>query len=128
MGAQFEFERLVVWQRAMIFIDLVFSKMDEIESDRKHYRLMEQMESACTSIAQNIAEGKGRFFGKEYLRFLYYARGSMYETITLLAIFRRRNWINEEEHQLIRQHALEISKMLNALISSIRKKVSSNSN
>lgn len=71
----------------------------------------------------NIAEGKGRYFDKEYLQFLYYARGSMYETITLLKIINRRNWIQDHDYHLIRSRALDIGRMLNALIRAIRKRV-----
>jgi len=39
----------------------------------------------------NIAEGKGRRLKKEFLQFLYIARASLYETVTLLEIFKRRN-------------------------------------
>ncbi|MBI5605158.1 MAG: four helix bundle protein [Deltaproteobacteria bacterium] len=45
-----------------------------------------------------IAEGKGRFSKKEFVQYLYIARGSLYETMTLLEIFKRRNWISHEKY------------------------------
>ncbi|MFA5100106.1 MAG: four helix bundle protein [Candidatus Omnitrophota bacterium] len=56
----------------------------QAHSDRKHYRLIENLEASCTSIAFNIAEGKGRFSKKEFIQFLYVARGSLYETVSQL--------------------------------------------
>ncbi|MCB0635398.1 MAG: four helix bundle protein [Lewinella sp.] len=120
---KFEFEDLLVWEKAVDFADLVLDKMERLDTTRKHYRIVEQMEAACTSIAMNIAEGKGRHFDKEYLQFLYYARGSMYETITLLKIINRRRWIQDHDYYLIRSQALDIGRMLNALIRAIRKRV-----
>lgn len=60
----------------------VISLVDGIQTDRKHFRLMEQLEASSTSIALNIAEGKGRYSKKEFIQFLYIARGSLYETVT----------------------------------------------
>ncbi len=51
----FAFEDLVVYQRA---IDFSFNMIDEVETPRRHYRLIEQLESSCTSIALNIAKEK----------------------------------------------------------------------
>ena len=90
MGASgdtlFSFQKLVVWQKAVVFAKNVITTIDELNTPRKHYRLIEQLESAATSISMNIAEGKGRQSTKEYIYFLYIARGSLFEVITLLVI------------------------------------------
>ena len=44
-----------------LFADKVMDIPASFPSTRKHYRLGKQLESASTSIAMNIAEGKGRF-------------------------------------------------------------------
>jgi len=69
----------------------------------------------------NRAEGKGRFSKKEFIQFLYIARGSLYESVTLLIIFRKNNWIGDDELQGLKRSADEIGKMIAGLISSIRK-------
>jgi len=68
----------------------------------------------------NIAEGKGRYSRKEFIQFLYIARGSLYETITLLTIFHKNQWIKAEEFEKLKNFAYEIGKMLASLISSIK--------
>ena len=60
-NAKFAFKELKVWQKAMLFADKVMDIPASFPSTRKHYRLGKQLESASTSIAMNIAEGKGRF-------------------------------------------------------------------
>ena len=90
-----------------------------LETDRKHYRLIEQLEAAVTSIPMNIAEGKGRDSKKEYTHFLHIARGSLYETLTLLEIFHMQAWIESEKFLELDQKSTEIAKMLNGLINAI---------
>jgi len=73
----FAFEGLKVYRRALDFSVTVIDIIDEIETPRKHFRLVEQLESSSTSVALNISEGKGRFSKKEFKHFLYIARGSL---------------------------------------------------
>lgn len=118
---KFSFEDLEVWQKAVDFADKVINLAEEIQTDRKHFRLIEQLESASTSIALNIAEGKGRYSKKEFIQFLYIARASLYETITLLMIFNRKQWISDMQIDEIKVFGDQIGKMLSSLINSIKK-------
>ncbi len=122
--ARFSFEDLEVWQRAVEFAKMVIELTEKIDTGRKHYRLIEQLEAASTSIALNIAEGKGRYSKKEFIQFLYVARGSLYETITLLIIFHKKGWINDIQLEEIKNFGDEIGKMLSSLINSIKSSMS----
>ena len=85
----FAFEDLLVWQKAIDFAEVVIKTIDEFEAPRKHFRIIEQLEAASISISSNIAEGKGRFSKKEFVHYLYIARGSLFETVSLLILIRR---------------------------------------
>lgn len=119
-SSDFAFKQLRVWQRAVDFADHVIGLVERIETQRKHYRLLEQIEAASTSVAMNIAEGKGRHSKKEYKQFLYYSRDSLYETITLMCILHKRKWINDNQLEAVNRDGVTIAKMLNKLIGSIR--------
>ncbi len=112
---------LIVWNKAMEFATRVISQLEDIESSRRHYRLFEQLEAAVTSVPMNIAEGKGRESKKEYIHHLYIARGSIYETLTLLEIFHSLGWIQNETYNEFENLASEIIRMLKGLINSISK-------
>ena len=116
----FSFQDLKVWQKAVLFAEKVIRTIDQLQTPRKHYRLIEQLESAATSVAMNIAEGKGRQTTKEFIQFLFIARGSLFEVITLLIIFQNLNWINEETVNKFLPMAEEITKMINSLIKSMK--------
>jgi len=116
----FNFEKLDVWTKAVAFADKILDLVENIETDRKHYRLFEQIESAATSVSMNIAEGKGRFSKKEFVHFLYISRGSLFESVTLLTIFEKRNWITTDCLEKLKEDAVLIGKMLNSLINKIK--------
>lgn len=115
------YKDLIVWQKSMLLANDVIDLVDHLETDRKHYRLMEQLEAAVTSIAMNIAEGKGRESKKEYVHYLYISRGSLYETLTLMEMFQMRGWITPETFLSLENQSNEIAKMLKGLINSIVK-------
>jgi four helix bundle protein len=118
---KFPFEELEVWQKSIDYAGEVIRLIEKTQPLKRHYRLIGQLEAACTSVSLNIAEGKGRYSKKEFIQFLYIARGSLYETVTLLIIFQRNNWISEEQLEGLKQFSDRINKMLSSLISSLKK-------
>ena len=115
----FPFERLDVWQRSLELADIILQVVGRIPQNR-HIRLVSQMEAAATSPAQNIAEGKGRQYKKEFIQFLFIARGSVFEIVTLNEVFRRKNLFPESKAIDIREKCEEIDRKLNGLINSLR--------
>jgi len=113
------YKDLLIWQKSLNFANEIIDMVENLETDRKHFRLIEQIESSSTSIAMNIAEGKGRYSSKELHHFMVIARGSLYETMTLLEIFQKRNWITLEKFNELEKQAIEITKMINAYNKSI---------
>ena len=118
---KFAYEDLDVWSKAVDFAVRVIDLVDSIDTSRKHFRLLEQIEASSTSISTNIAEGKGRFSKKEFVHYCYIARGSLYETMTFLEIFKRAGWISEPDLTPLRKEARAIASMIKGLINSIKK-------
>ena len=117
---RFSFEDLEVYQKALDFAVAVIDVIDQLDTPRKHYRIIEQLEGSCTSVAFNIAEGKGRFSKKEFRQYLYIARGSLYETVARLQILKKKNWLEERAYSNLYSAAAEINRMLSGLIRSIK--------
>jgi len=118
---KFAYEKLDVWNKAVDFAVAVIDTVDNISTDRKHYRLLEQIEASSTSVSMNIAEGKGRFSNKEFVQYLYISRGSLYETMTLLEIFSRKKWISDDHYLQLESTGKEIVSMIKGLINSLSK-------
>ena len=115
------YKNLVVWQKSLEFANAIIDQVENLDTKRHHYRLIEQMEAAATSVPMNIAEGKGRYSNKELIRFMIIARGSLYETMTLLEIFKTRKWITIESFDQLEKQAVEITKMINSFNKSLSK-------
>ncbi len=115
----FPFEKLDVWQLAVDLAEFVLSLLENIPRNQ-HIRLVSQMEAAVTSPAQNIAEGKGRQYKKEFIQFLHIAQGSVYEVVTLNEVFRRKRLFGEEDAKETRKLCEKVDRKLNGLINSLR--------
>ncbi len=115
----FPFEKLDVWQLAVDLAKTVLDLLEKLPQNR-HIRLISQMEAAATSPAQNIAEGKGRQYKKEFIQFLHIAQGSVFEVVTLNEIFRMRKLFHEEQADEVRKRCEQIDRKLNGLINSLR--------
>jgi four helix bundle protein len=85
----------------------------------ERYGLVSQIRRAAISIPSNIAEGKGRSSDREFIKFLNYALGSVYELQTQLKIAVRLNYVSATTASLLENQAAEVGKVLNGLIRAI---------
>ena len=88
----------------------------------KHLRIIGQIEAAVSSVSQNIAEGKGRQYKKEFVQFLYIAEGSLFEVLALCELFSRRKLFSEADVARIRGLAEIFDRKLRGLINSLRER------
>ncbi|MCC5922097.1 MAG: four helix bundle protein [Cyclobacteriaceae bacterium] len=81
----------------------------------------DQFVRSTDSIAANIAEGYGRYHFKESKHFYYYARGSIYETITWLKKSHTRGLIKDAEYNKMNSDLQNLAIKLNRFINSVGK-------
>ena len=113
----FDFEKLVVYQKAMDFVDSVFSICDNLPPTLQS-SLSHQLRRAALSIVNNIAEGSDQASSKKKIVFYETALHSGRECIPVLTLLKRRKLIIAEKHEEMRDRCTEICKMLVGLISS----------
>lgn len=70
-----KFEDLDVWKKSMRLSVEIYN----LFSNSRDYGLKDQIQRSAVSIPSNISEGYDRGSNKEYINFLYYARGSCAE-------------------------------------------------
>ena len=111
---------LTVWQTAMDLADAVYEATGDFPR-QEAFGLTSQLRRASVSIPSNIAEGWGRGRTKEYVQFLRYARGSLYEVETQLRITERRGFLASDTLASLLVSTVEISKMLSGLMRALQR-------
>ncbi len=96
---------LVAWQQGMALVVVIY-QLTATFPDTERFALASQMQRAAVSIPSNIAEGAGRSGSKEFLRFLYIARGSLSELETQCLIAERLGYMSNME---------QVSELMNRL-------------
>ena len=79
------FEDLEAWQIARELTNKIYS-ISRKESIRRDYGFVDQIRRAAISIMNNIAEGFERGSNKDFVRFLFIARGSAGEVRSMLYV------------------------------------------
>jgi len=108
--------KLIVWQKAMELFELVCT---ETKID---FKLRSQLADAAQSVSSNISEGYGRRSLSEYIQFLYYALGSMSETITRAIGLRQTGQITEARFHDVNVLQYEVENRLLRLIEKLEQK------
>ena len=80
------------------------------------YDLKSQIRRSCISISSNIAEGFERETTKEFIRFLFVAKGSAGEFRSQLYLAKDLNYIENDDFERLNVKVNEISKMISGLI------------
>jgi four helix bundle protein len=116
---KFDFESLIVYQKALEYVDLVY-KMTRNFPKIEVFSLTDQFKRASISICLNIAEGSGGS-KVEFNRFLKIARRSIRECIAITEISYRQEFITKDLKDKSRNFCSELSKMITGLIKSLKR-------
>lgn len=114
------YKELVVWQRS-VQLALAVYKLTSSFPTSERFGLTNQLRRASVSIASNIAEGYGRSTKGEYILFLGHARGSNFEVQTQLIISAGLGFGKEDFREHVKGLSEEVSRMLVAMMSKLRK-------
>jgi len=115
------YSKLNVFEKAHQFVLRIYKVTKKFPLDER-FRLVDQLIRASYSIPSNIIEGQNRNTTKDYINFLYMARGSSSEIKYFLELSKDLRYISVNEYESLLEEINSISKMLNSLISSLRKK------
>ena len=112
---------LDVWKKAHELTLEIYKQTAKFPSEER-YGLTSQLRRASSSIPANIVEGSSRNYTKEYMQFLFQARGSLEEVRYFLLLSKDLNYLKQEEHQQLEKSCEDVSKMLNGLLTSLKRK------
>jgi four helix bundle protein len=84
------------------------------------YGLTSQVRRSSSSVPTNIIEGQGRQYKKEFIQFLYIAKGSLEEANYQLFLAKDLSYISNEEYNELNILCTRIKMMLYKLIKSLK--------
>ena len=114
-----QWKDLEVWKKAHKLVLEIYRTTSKFPSN-EIFGITNQLRRAASSVPANIVEGQSRNTTKEYLQFLYNARGSLEETRYFLLLAKDLQYIDMEEHNRFELNCETVSKMLNGLIKSLK--------
>lgn len=114
-----QFEKLKAWQEAHQLVLEIYHLIKTFPKEEK-YSLVEQLRRSVTSVPTNIVEGNARKSKKEYIQFLYMAKGSLEETKYHLLLARDLNYINSRKYISLINKCEVIGCLLSGLIKYLR--------
>jgi four helix bundle protein len=114
-----DFKQFKVWKKAHEMVLSTYGLTAAFPKEEM-YGLTSQLRRSAASIGANIAEGCGRRSDNEMCRFLQIARGSACEIEYHLLLARDLRYLSEEGFERLTDQAVELQRMLTALMQSIR--------
>ena len=92
-------ETLQVWQKSLAFaVHVCKDILSKIPAQEK-WVLIDQLRRSVQSIPANIAEGYGRFYFQESIRFCYTARGSLEEAFSHITLAHQLGYFDDETYK-----------------------------
>ncbi|TDX84804.1 four helix bundle protein [Epilithonimonas xixisoli] len=113
------FKELIVWQKSINLVTEIYRITEKFPSN-EIYGLTSQLRRASVSVPSNIAEGNTRRSKADYIQFLRIARGSCSEIETQIIISKNLGFIDNTIFETLSFNIIEISKMINGLINSLK--------
>jgi four helix bundle protein len=114
-------EKLDVWCKARDFAVRIHKEILPMLPVEEKYALSQQIRRSSQSIPANIAEGHGRFYFQENVRFCYIARGSLEETLSHIVYANQVGYIPEMLYKSLAVDGENVNRLINGYIGFLKK-------
>jgi four helix bundle protein len=114
-------ETLEVWRKSKEFSLRVYREVLPLLPSEEKWNLNQQLRRSSSSIPANIAEGYGRFYYQETIRFCYTARGSLEETLSHLVLCFELRYIPNELFNSLEEDGERLTQLINGYIGYLKR-------
>jgi four helix bundle protein len=114
-------ETLEAWEKARNFSVRIYREVLPLLPSEEKWNLNQQLRRSASSIPANIAEGYGRFYYQETIRFCYIARGSLEETLSHLVLCVEMNYIPRPLFDMLEQDGEKLTQLINGYIGYLKR-------
>lgn len=118
-----KFENLEVFKEAHKFVLLVYNVTVKFPSDEK-FSLTNQLRRAVVSVAANIVEGNARSHSKEFVQYLFQAKGSLEEVKYHILLAKDLGYLIKDDYGNLHIQAETVGRLLSGLIRYWKQKIS----
>ncbi len=109
------FEDIEGWRKARVLTRGIY-QASERGNFRRDFSLRDQIRRAFVSVMANVAEGYGSYTDKEFIRFLYYAKGSASEVQSHLYVALDIGYINQSTLDELYKTAEDCKRLIGGFI------------
>ena len=105
------FEDIKAWQEARVLARMIYDTTRSGASFSGDYKLREQIQGAAVSVMSNIAEGFSRRSTREFVQFLFVAKGSAAEVQSQLYVALDQGYIDDGQFQGLHSKSEEVARL-----------------
>lgn len=110
-----QFEKLDVWKKCHELTLKIYQETQRFPTHEK-FSLTDQLRRAATSVPANIVEGNTRNSRREFIQFVYIAKGSLEETKYFLLLSYDLRYITRETYQNLQLLAVRCGKLISGFL------------
>lgn len=114
-------ETLEAWKKSRAFVWAIYKEVLPLLPADEKWHLNQQIRRSAHSVTANIAEGHGRFYYQDNVRFCYIARGSLTETYTHLVLAHDLQYIRDELFNRLKNQIEELIRIINGYIAYLKR-------
>ena len=113
------FEDLRIWQTSREIVSAIY-QITAVGAFQRDFSLRDQIRRAAVSVPSNIAEGFSRHSNKEFIQYLFIAKGSAAEVQSQLYIALDQAYISQEQFNDIYEKLEIVAKQISRFITYLK--------
>jgi four helix bundle protein len=114
-------EKLDAWCKARDFAVRINKEVLPLLPPEEKWSLNQQLRRSSQSVPANIAEGHGRFYFQENVRFCYIARGSLEETLSHIVYAQKVDYVSETLYKSFAADGENLNRLFNGYIGFLKR-------
>jgi len=117
------FEEVKAWQEERKLTKMIYDAVKANKSFSRNFRFKDQITNAAISVMSNIAEGFSRHSKKEFVQFLFIAKGSIAEVQSQLYVALDQGDISDSDFKKMYLKSEDVAKILSGFITYLLNKL-----
>lgn len=111
---------LQVWQRAMVTAGRIHKEVLPLLPAEEKRAMSSQLRRAAQSLPANLAEGHGRYYYQDNIRFWYIVRGSLQEVFTYSSLAHDIGYLPQALFVSLEHEFHDLRRMINSYITYLK--------